>query len=379
MEAMTASRGDDPRGHRRRDPRRLPLSSPRARASSASRPARPSVAGLLRYGADGARRVVCVLDRPRPEGPADRARPGRRGRRLRAGRSPPSSAPSSGLSASPAGPRPRARRRTSGRASTPSPPRSRCTSSSRWSRPAASASRPTSHVARDRRNLACAPSRGCTRRTASRSASARRSRCRAGSARAPRRTSPALLAAAHLFDAAAGPARPRDELEGHPDNVAAALLGGFVIVTRRRPRGSSRRPGSEAVLVVPHAAVRTAAARRAAAAGAAGRRRRQRRPRRAAHARASRAATSAWSAAASTTACTSPTARTSSRARWRCLARAVARRARRDDLRRRADRPVLDAVRATGGVVDALRREAEGWADVLRAPFESMGADVREL
>jgi homoserine kinase len=33
----------------------------------------------------------------------------------------------------------------------------------------------------------------------------------------------------------------------------------------------------------------------------------------------------------------------------------------------------------TGVVVDALRRRTEGWADVLRAPFEPMGADVREL
>jgi len=34
---------------------------------------------------------------------------------------------------------------------------------------------------------------------------------------------------------------------------------------------------------------------------------------------------------------------------------------------------------ATGHVVGRLRREAEGWADVLRAPFETQGADVREL
>ncbi|MGO9822520.1 MAG: hypothetical protein ACLPTJ_17960 [Solirubrobacteraceae bacterium] len=33
----------------------------------------------------------------------------------------------------------------------------------------------------------------------------------------------------------------------------------------------------------------------------------------------------------------------------------------------------------TAGLVRALQREAEGWADVLRAPFESQGADVREL
>jgi homoserine kinase len=33
----------------------------------------------------------------------------------------------------------------------------------------------------------------------------------------------------------------------------------------------------------------------------------------------------------------------------------------------------------TGAVAAALRRETEGWADVLRAPFETQGADVREL
>jgi homoserine kinase len=34
---------------------------------------------------------------------------------------------------------------------------------------------------------------------------------------------------------------------------------------------------------------------------------------------------------------------------------------------------------ATAGVVEALRREAEGWAEVMRAPFESHGADVRGM
>jgi homoserine kinase len=34
---------------------------------------------------------------------------------------------------------------------------------------------------------------------------------------------------------------------------------------------------------------------------------------------------------------------------------------------------------ATAGVYEAVRRETDGWADVLRAPFESMGADVRSL
>jgi homoserine kinase len=33
----------------------------------------------------------------------------------------------------------------------------------------------------------------------------------------------------------------------------------------------------------------------------------------------------------------------------------------------------------TGSVVDALQRETQGWAKVARTPFESQGADVREL
>jgi homoserine kinase len=33
----------------------------------------------------------------------------------------------------------------------------------------------------------------------------------------------------------------------------------------------------------------------------------------------------------------------------------------------------------TGKITEALARETEGWGTVLRAPFESQGADVREL
>jgi len=33
----------------------------------------------------------------------------------------------------------------------------------------------------------------------------------------------------------------------------------------------------------------------------------------------------------------------------------------------------------TGKVIEALRARSAGWATVLRAPFESQGADVREL
>ncbi|MGI8729713.1 MAG: homoserine kinase [Solirubrobacteraceae bacterium] len=52
------------------------------------------------------------------------------------------------------------------------------------------------------------------------------------------------------------------ELEGHPDNVAAALSGGFVIVRGAQSVRLQPPEGLEAVLVVPRAAVRTTAARR---------------------------------------------------------------------------------------------------------------------
>lgn len=52
-------------------------------------------------------------------------------------------------------------------------------------------------------------------------------------------------------------------LEGHPDNAAAALLGGFVVCAGAQAVRLDPPPGLEAVLVVPHEAVRTAKARAA--------------------------------------------------------------------------------------------------------------------
>ena len=52
-------------------------------------------------------------------------------------------------------------------------------------------------------------------------------------------------------------------LEGHPDNVAAALLGGFVICADGHAERFEPPAGLEAVLVVPAQAVRTAKARAA--------------------------------------------------------------------------------------------------------------------
>src|SRR6476659_3286812 len=72
-----------------------------------------------------------------------------------------------------------------------------------------------------------------------------------------------LMAADHLFELDADLLALATELEGHPDNVAAALNGGVVVcadgkVTRLDPPVSL-----EAVLVVPEHAVRTRVARAA--------------------------------------------------------------------------------------------------------------------
>ena len=40
---------------------------------------------------------------------------------------------------------------------------------------------------------------------------------------------------------------------------------------------------------------------------------------------------------------------------------------------------VWTAYETTGAVVAALRERCEGWADVMRVPFEEHGADVCEL
>jgi homoserine kinase len=53
------------------------------------------------------------------------------------------------------------------------------------------------------------------------------------------------------------------ELEGHPDNVAAAIYGGAVIVADGRAHRFGAPAGLAAVLVVPHDGVPTAAARAA--------------------------------------------------------------------------------------------------------------------
>ena len=189
-----------------------------------------------------------------------------------------------------------------------------------------------------------------------------------------------LMAADHLFELDADIAAHATELEGHPDNVAAALEGGFVISGAERRQRLEIPMGLEAVLVVPHEAVRTEQARAAL-------------PELvpladAAHNVASASlltlglATGDWELIA---------AGLSDRLHQPYRAHLYPRSA---ALRQRA--PAFGALGATisgagptvlcwlhyeqtGAVMEALTREASGWATVRRVPFESQGADVREL
>jgi homoserine kinase len=72
-----------------------------------------------------------------------------------------------------------------------------------------------------------------------------------------------LLAADHIFELDADVLAVATELEGHPDNVGAALEGGFVLCDGHRVHRFEPPMGLEAVLIVPHRPVRTAEARAA--------------------------------------------------------------------------------------------------------------------
>lgn len=72
-----------------------------------------------------------------------------------------------------------------------------------------------------------------------------------------------LMAADHLFELDADLLALASEIEGHPDNVAAALHGGFVICADGAVARFDPPTGLEAFAVVPEQAVRTRAARAA--------------------------------------------------------------------------------------------------------------------
>ncbi len=189
-----------------------------------------------------------------------------------------------------------------------------------------------------------------------------------------------LVAADSIFELDADLLAHATALEGHPDNVAAALRGGFVICADGATARFEPPTGLEAILVVPHAPVRTAQARAGlpeqvpmaeavfnVAHGALltlglatgdwelvsrGLQDRLHQPRRAGlyprsaalleHARGLGALGATISGAGPTVL-------------------------------------VWSHFEQTGGLVEALRREAGGWADVLRAPFEVTGARVHAL
>ena len=72
-----------------------------------------------------------------------------------------------------------------------------------------------------------------------------------------------LMAADHLFELDADLLAQASDLEGHPDNVAAALYGGFVVCADGKATRFDPPTGLEALAVVPEQAVRTRAARAA--------------------------------------------------------------------------------------------------------------------
>ncbi len=72
-----------------------------------------------------------------------------------------------------------------------------------------------------------------------------------------------LMAADHLFELDADLLALGSDIEGHPDNVAAALYGGFVVCADGQVTRFDAPTGLEALVVVPEQPVRTRAARAA--------------------------------------------------------------------------------------------------------------------
>jgi homoserine kinase len=189
-----------------------------------------------------------------------------------------------------------------------------------------------------------------------------------------------LAAADHLFELDADIRAAATELEGHPDNVCAAIDGGFVICHDDTAHRLEAPMGLEAVLVVPDTPVRTAQAR-------------------AALPQSVPLADAVFNVAAAST-LTLGLATGS----WELIAAGLRDRLhqphrahlypRSAELVQRA--PQYGALGATisgagptvlvwctyeqtGRLMKLLQAAAEGWAQVIRAPFESQGADVREL
>ena len=198
-----------------------------------------------------------------------------------------------------------------------------------------------------------------------------------------------LLAADHLYELALSKDeiyRHAVELEGHPDNVAAALYGGIALCPRPE-NGTLPAPvrleppeGVEPVLVVPSEEVATAAAREALPAEV------------------------PYEDAVANVASAAQLALGIERSDLALIRRGLADRlhqGHRAHLFPRSMELVAEATELgalgasisgagptvlvwcfwqdTGKVASALEERAAGWADVLRAPFTPLGADVPEL
>jgi homoserine kinase len=189
-----------------------------------------------------------------------------------------------------------------------------------------------------------------------------------------------LMAADHLFELDAEILSLAGELEGHPDNVAAALLGGFVVCADGQAVRFDPPTGLEALAVVPEQPVRTRTARAALPAQV--------------------PLTDAVFNVAHGALLTLGLARGD----WDLLARGLHDRLHEERRAELFPRSFELASRArelgalgatisgagptvlvwcfyeqTGAVAEALGPELEGWASLLRVPFESQGAYVGEL
>jgi homoserine kinase len=189
-----------------------------------------------------------------------------------------------------------------------------------------------------------------------------------------------LLAADHLFELDIDLLTHATAIEGHPDNVAAAIHGGFVVCADGEAVRFDPPTGLEALAVVPNQAVRTSEARGALPAQV---------PLEEAVFNVAHGALLTLGLA---------------RGDWDLVARGLNDRLherrrsylfpRSYELARRA--ATLGALGATisgagptvlvwcfyeqtGAVVEALRPEIDGWATLVRAPFEAQGAYVGEL
>jgi homoserine kinase len=189
-----------------------------------------------------------------------------------------------------------------------------------------------------------------------------------------------VMAADHIFELDAPLLELAAELEGHPDNVAAAIEGGFVVCDGTDVHRFEPPMGLEAVLVVPFEPVATEAARAALPASV------------------------PMGDAVFNVAHASMLMLGLANSDWDLIAAGLRDRLhqpfraslypRSAELLERA--PSLGALGATisgagptvlvwshydqtGGLVEALGRLTDGWARVMRVPFESQGADVRGL